>query len=229
MQSLLQDLDIEVKIDFDKEAFYGEIYRCINGTEWRVKNNQKAQENYFGVNNLETFFKLIKEKYIEAYYANGIYGDTLKEILFDEEIRGKYIKVYPILKYKGKDINKLSVGQKGTMYLKMKLATEAFSKPIIFDQPEDDLDNQFIIKELVDLFKDLKKYRQIIIITHNANLVVNADAEQIVVARNNNEKLSYLSGSLENPEVNKHICEILEGGVQAFKNREKKYGFNTRL
>lgn len=225
MKNLLQDLDIEVKIDFDKEAFYEEIYRCINGAEWRVKNNQKAQENYFGVNNLETFFKLIREKYIEAYYANGIYGDTLKEILFNEEVRDKYIKVYPILKYKGKDINKLSVGQKGTMYLKMKLATEAFSKPIIFDQPEDDLDNQFIIKELVDLFKKLKKYRQIIIITHNANLVVNADAEQIVVARNNNEKLSYLSGSLENPEVNKHICEILEGGREAFKKREKKYGF----
>ncbi|MDY3548935.1 hypothetical protein PG291_10005 [Riemerella anatipestifer] len=117
------------------------------------------------------------------------------------------------------------MGQKGTMYLKMKLATEAFSKPIIFDQPEDDLDNEFIINNLIGLFKELKKYRQIIIITHNANLVVNADAEQIIVAKNDNDKLSYISGSLENPNINKHIYKILEGGEQAFKNRERKYGF----
>lgn len=225
MQSLLSDLEVSVKIDFDKKAFYDELYHCINGAEWRVKNNQKAQEDYFQITDLETYFKFIKERYIQDYYETGIYGDRLKDILFNEEKRQKYIKVYPILKYKGKDLNKISVGQKGTVYLKMKLATEAFSKPIIFDQPEDDLDNQFIIKELVDLFKELKKYRQIIIITHNANLVVNADAEQVIVAKNNNEKLNYTSGSLENLTINKHICEILEGGEQAFKNREKKYGF----
>lgn len=225
MQSLLSDLEVSVKIDFDKKAFYDELYHCINGAEWRVKNNQKAQEDYFQITDLETYFKFIKKRYIQDYYETGIYGDRLKDILFNEEKRQKYIKVYPILKYKGKDLNKISVGQKGTVYLKMKLATEAFSKPIIFDQPEDDLDNQFIIKELVDLFKELKKYRQIIIITHNANLVVNADAEQVIVAKNNNEKLNYTSGSLENPIINKHICEILEGGEQAFKNREKKYGF----
>ena len=72
---------------------------------------------------------------------------------------------------------------------------------------------------------NLKKYRQVIIITHNANLVINADAEQVIVAKNDNEKLKYTSGSLENIEINKQICEILEGGKEAFKNRERKYGF----
>lgn len=225
MQTLLQDLDIEAVTEFNKEAFYNEIYHCINGSEWRVKNNKKAQENYFKVVNLDTYFQFVKENYFEVYYESGIYGNTLKDILFKEEKRRKYIKVYPILKYKGKNLNKISIGQKGTVYLKMKLATEAFSKPIIFDQPEDDLDNQFIIRELVDLFKELKKYRQVIIITHNANLVINADAEQVIVAKNDNEKLKYTSGSLENIEINKQICEILEGGEIAFKNRERKYGF----
>lgn len=225
MQTLLQDLDIEAVTEFNKEAFYNEIYHCINGSEWRVKNNKKAQENYFKVVNLDTYFQFVKENYFEVYYESGIYGNTLKDILFKEEKRRKYIKVYPILKYKGKNLDKISIGQKGTVYLKMKLATEAFSKPIIFDQPEDDLDNQFIIRELVDLFKELKKYRQVIIITHNANLVINADAEQVIVAKNDNEKLKYTSGSLENIEINKQICEILEGGKEAFKNRERKYGF----
>ena len=201
MQALLQDLDIEPVTEFNKEAFYNEIYHCINGSEWRVKNNKQAQEDYFKVVNLDTYFQFVKENYFEVYYERGIYGNTLKDILFKEEKRRKYIKVYPILKYKGKNLHKISIGQKGTVYLKMKLATEAFSKPIIFDQPEDDLDNQFIIKELVDLFKELKKYRQVIIITHNANLVINADAEQVIVAKNDNEKLK--SSDLKQYETNK--------------------------
>ncbi|MGV4460450.1 TrlF family AAA-like ATPase [Ornithobacterium rhinotracheale] len=225
MKDLLQDLNIDITIDFDEEAFYDQIYNCINGTEWRVKNNREAQKDYLKIVDLNSFFKYLTDRYLSDYYERGLYGDKLKMILFDQEERKKYIKVYPILKYKGKDINRISVGQKGTMYLKMKLATEAFSKPIIFDQPEDDLDNEFIINNLIGLFKELKKYRQIIIITHNANLVVNADAEQIIVAKNDNDKLSYVSGSLENPNINKHICKILEGGEQAFKKREQKYGF----
>jgi len=225
MQTLLQDLDIEAVTEFNKEAFYNEIYHCINGAGWRIKNNQKAQEEYFGINDLDSFFNFLKEKYIEASSINGIHRDVLRATLFNEEYRQKYIKVYPILKYKGKNLDKISIGQKGTVYLKMKLATEAFSKPIVFDQPEDDLDNQFIIKELVDLFKELKKYRQVIIITHNANLVINADAEQVIIAKNDNERLKYYCGSLENSNINKQICEILEGGKEAFEKREQKYNF----
>lgn len=225
MQTLLQDLDIEAVTEFNKEAFYNEIYHCINGAEWRIKNKQKAQEDYFGINDLDSFFKFLKEKYLEASSINGIHRDVLRVTLFNEENRRKYIKVYPILKYKGKNLDKISIGQKGTVYLKMKLATEAFSKPIVFDQPEDDLDNQFIIKELVDLFKELKEYRQVIIITHNANLVINADAEQVIIAKNDNERLKYSCGSLENSNINKQICEILEGGKEAFEKREQKYNF----
>jgi predicted ATPase len=72
------------------------------------------------------------------------------------------------------------------------LANSAFDKPIIFDQPEDDLDNKFIMAELVDIFRKLKKYRQIIIVTHNANLVINADAEQVIIAKNEDEEISYI-------------------------------------
>ncbi len=225
MQTLLQDLNIEAVTEFNKEAFYNEIYHCINGAGWRIKNNQKAQEEYFGINDLDSFFNFLKEKYLEASSINGIHRDVLRATLFNEQYRQKYIKIYPILKYKGKNLDKISIGQKGTVYLKMKLATEAFSKPIVFDQPEDDLDNQFIIKELVDLFKELKKYRQVIIITHNANLVINADAEQVIIAKNDNERLKYYCGSLENSNINKQICEILEGGKEAFEKREQKYNF----
>ena len=94
------------------------------------------------------------------------------------------------------------------------------------DQPEDNLDNHFIMHQLVPLIRKIKKSRQIILSTHNANLVVNADAEQIIVANldQNNDK-GYISGSIENPSINKKIKEILEGGEAAFKNRERKYGY----
>lgn len=108
--------------------------------------------------------------------------------------------------------------------MRLKLASNLLSQTIIYDQPEDDLDNDFIISELVDIFKEIKKYRQVIIVSHNANLVVNADSEQIIVAKNENGVLSYYSGSLEDPSINSDICRVLEGGQEAFEKREKKYG-----
>ena len=223
MKNLLTDLEIEVKVDFDVAKFYDEMYHCIDGAKWRIKGNKEAQKNSFEIRDLDTFFEFLKNKYLEFYHNDGIHSKTFKNKLFDESERKKYLKVFPILKYKGKDLNKSSVGQKGTVYLKMMLATEAFSKPIIFDQPEDDLDNEFIMQNLIGLFKELKRYRQVIIVTHNANLVVNADAEQVIVASNIDGKLNYSCGSLEDNEINSKICQILEGGEIAFEKRRNKY------
>lgn len=223
MKKLLTDLEIEVKIDFDIEKFYSLIYHTIDGAKWRIKGNIEAQKNAFEVTDLDSFYDFLKNKYLDFYKSENIHSKTLKNIFFNESERKKYLKVFPILKYKGKNLNKISVGQKGTVYLKMMLATEAFSKPIIFDQPEDDLDNEFIMKNLISLFKELKQYRQVIIVTHNANLVVNADAEQVIVASNIDGELSYISGSLENQLINSKICQILEGGEIAFEKRRRKY------
>ena len=151
--------------------------------------------------------------------------DGIKDIIFGFKNRGEYLKTLPEISYDGRRLNRLSVGQRGTVYLCLKLATDAFSKPIIFDQPEDDLDNKFIVSELIDIFRKLKKYRQIIIVTHNANLVVNADAEQVIIASNSDEELTYESGSLENETIIDGVCEILEGGEEAFEKRKLKYRF----
>lgn len=226
MRKLLADLSIEVVIDFDQNRFYNEISNSINGAVWRVKNNRQAQKDWFKIHDIDSFFIFIKERYISAYSENAFYKDNFTRIFFDESIRRNFIRVFPVLKYQGKDLNKISVGQKGTVYLKMMLATEAFSKPIIFDQPEDDLDNEFIMEDLIGLFKNLKKYRQVIIVTHNANLVVNADAEQVIIAKNDKGKLNYNAGSLENQLINDSICKILEGGRIAFEKRRDKYKYS---
>ena len=129
------------------------------------------------------------------------FSDFIEKIFFDSELRGKYIKVVPELTYKGKSIDKLSAGQKGTLYLRLVLATNSFTTPIIFDQPEDDLDNEFIVNELIPLIRELKQYRQIILVTHNANIVINGDSEQVIVAKNNDDSLSYISGAIEDNEI----------------------------
>ena len=95
-------------------------------------------------------------------------------------------------------------------------------RPLIIDQPEENLDPKSVFDELVNRFRDAKKRLQIIIVTHNANLVVNADADQIIVAKaGRHEKgslpdISYSSGGLENPEIRRQVCEILAGGEAAF-------------
>ena len=83
------------------------------------------------------------------------------------------------------------------------------------------------MQDLVTIFKQIKKYRQVIIVSHNANLVVNSDSEQVIIAENNEGVLSYTSGALEDTEINSKICEILEGGKIAFLNREQKYQLNS--
>ena len=223
MRSMLEDLDAEIVIDFNTDVFYEKVSDCIDGAKWRIKNNNEAKAENFGISDFSSFFDFLQNNFKDMYDKDGIHQNILKDICFKDFHRRDYIKIYPVLKYKNKDLNKVSAGQKGTVYLKMKLATSAFSKPIIFDQPEDDLDNGFIVEDLIELFKELKKYRQVIIVTHNANLVVNADAEQVIVATNDHGKLSYISGSLEDSRINSEICKILEGGDIAFNNRRSKY------
>jgi len=119
-------------------------------------------------------------------------------------------------------MDKLSMGQKGTVLLKLFLAEGDY--PLIVDQLEESLDNKFIYSELVGALKEAKKRRQIIIATNNANLVVNTDAEQIIVAEFENNKIYYKLGTIEDLKMREDIMPILEGGKKAFKKREEKYG-----
>ena len=106
----------------------------------------------------------------------------------------------------------------------MKLFLAEGDHPLIVDQPEENLDNKFIYGELVGAFRKAKKDRQVIIATNNANLAVNTDAEQIIVAGFESNIISYKSGSLEDFEMREDIMPILEGGEEAFRKREAKYG-----
>ncbi len=140
-----------------------------------------------------------------------------------------HIQLSYSIDYEGTDITKLSPGSRGIVLLLLYLALdESDHSPLIIDQPEENLDPKSIFDELVGLFVAAKSKRQVIMVTHNANLVVNTDADQIIVATAGPHKsgdlppITYQSGGLEDAEMRKLVCDILEGGEAAFKERARR-------
>nr|WP_260869662.1 AAA family ATPase [Stutzerimonas stutzeri] len=133
------------------------------------------------------------------------------------------------ISYDGVDIRKLSPGTRGIVLLLLYLALDdADDRPLIIDQPEENLDPKSVFDELVSLFIAAKAKRQVIMVTHNANLVINTDADQIIVAASGPNvdgglpPITYISGGLENEEIRQSVCEILEGGTTAFQERARR-------
>jgi DNA repair exonuclease SbcCD ATPase subunit len=142
----------------------------------------------------------------------------------------RHIQVQYGIQYEGIAIEQLSPGTRGIVLLLLYLAVDRQDlRPLIIDQPEENLDPHSVFRELVPHFREARKRRQVIVVTHNANLVVNTDTDQVIVAASAQStegglpKISYECGSLENPEIRTAVCEILEGGERAFLDRERRY------
>ena len=135
----------------------------------------------------------------------------------------KFFGIGVEIQFNGKHLRELSMGERAIILLKVLLALD--DKPLLIDQPEEHLDNRYIFEELTPAIKEAKKRRQIIIATHNANLVVNTDAEQIFIAESKSSRLTYRATTLEDLGTRDEVKTILEGGDEAFKKREEKYGY----
>jgi energy-coupling factor transporter ATP-binding protein EcfA2 len=140
-----------------------------------------------------------------------------------------HIKVTYGVQFEGMDIERLSPGTRGIVLLLLYLAIDRDDdRPLIIDQPEENLDPKSVFDELVERFRNARLCRQIIIVTHNANLVVNTDVDQVIVAKCGPHRpgelpeITYECGGLENPEIRRQVCEILEGGEAAFKERARR-------
>ena len=147
------------------------------------------------------------------------------EAFYDLIFGLEYINVNFRLKMGERNLEELSPGERGIVLLIFYLALSKESKPIIIDQPEDNLDNQSVYSKLVPCICRAKQRRQVIIVTHNPNIAVACDAEQIVFCNmdKHNSHIDYVSGSIENPEMKKHVIDVLEGTMPAFDLRRKKY------
>jgi hypothetical protein len=133
------------------------------------------------------------------------------------------------LEYDGVDIERLSPGTRGIVLLLLYLAVDqSETVPLIIDQPEENLDPESVQSELVGLFRAASARRQVIMVTHNANLVVNTDVDQVIVAHSTRRQddqlpfIDYTAGGLENPAIRKAVCGVLEGGEEAFKQRARR-------
>lgn len=140
-----------------------------------------------------------------------------------------HIEIQYGINYDGVDIRKLSPGTRGIVLLLLYLALDdKDDRPLLIDQPEENLDPKSVFDELVPLFVQAKAHRQVIMVTHNANLVINTNADQIIIAESGSHphgelpSVTYRTGGLENSEIRKEVCKILEGGEAAFQERARR-------
>lgn len=179
--------------------------------------------------------------------ALNIKGSFYLESVLREIFKNWY-NVHYVVKSGHDTIEEMSPGKKALVLLEMVISLEDSLCPILIDQPEDDLDNRSIYDDLVKFIREKKRERQIITVTHNANVVLGADAEEVIIANqmgqdspNERYRFEYRSGSIENNEpavtadgsecicvlykkgIQTQICDILEGGRSAFEKRQHKY------
>jgi hypothetical protein len=246
-------LSLEARLEIDKTSFQNSFCGLIDGrSNFRTLFGESFDENnnydYSQVNHIKNI-KSIFDKIWSAdanlikYRSGYNTQDAVIQLLKDN-----YKFSYNI-KFNGDDILQMSPGKRGLVLLQIILHLSNAKHPILIDQPEDNLDNRTIFNDLNEFIKEKKIQRQILLVTHNANLVVSTDAEEIIVANQNgqdkgkeNEKyqFEYITGSLENTfkdadgigilnqmGIREHVCDILEGGEAAFVYRERKYGFKN--
>ncbi|RVZ78830.1 TrlF family AAA-like ATPase [Helicobacter pylori] len=225
---LNEDIFEEVFEDFDKWVDKG----------FNTQRHQSKINEYLKEIELKNTIDMQHAGFIEELYGSinnkkAVFYETMKDI-FDREI---HFQIYRLLilkhlrnvekdkifevRYDKRALNETSFGQKCTAVLVVLLSLG--NNPIIIDEPEAHLDSALIANYLVTLIKKQKQKRQIIFATHNANFVLNADAEQIIQLKNENNKIVAQSFMIESDKYKEDLLK-LEGGEKAFKDRERKYG-----
>lgn len=237
-------LDIHVNIIFHKKDFRDFLETRLNQRGYeRQEYLQELLNNYDNDNKSNSSIFLKKLLIGEVLLKNGY---DVQNVATEFLSHNWYSLNYSIT-YQSDTFANMSEGKQAFVILKLLLDFSDKKCPILIDQPEDSLDNRAIYNELVTYIKRKKKERQIILVTHNSNVVVGADAENVIVANQNGTdtpnlgglKFQYMHGALENTKhkdetntqilssqgIREHICDILEGGREAFEKREQKYGF----
>lgn len=243
------DISIEAGLRFSP-AFYDEFLKFINqGAVGSFRGQEEGREMLRGL--VESVPDWEKEgevfdalhAIVDALHVDKRDGmspqnaarDVFKQMkgqrpvqeLYDYLFGFDYLRTKYDLKVDQKDLSELSPGERGGLLLIFYLMLDRQDVPLVIDQPEDNLDNKSVYEILVTFIKQAKTRRQIILVTHNPNLAVVADAEQIIHVsidkQDNKHDFDFFSGSIENPAINRAVVDILEGTLPAFDNRRLKY------
>lgn len=238
------DLEFSVIVPLRRDAFVEKLGSIFNNrirTYSDIINPDEMNEENYTTEWLKQVTKCILNNTLQL--KGGYNAEMAFREIFDNWYGVKYS-----LKMDNDNIDVMSPGKKALVLLKLLIDLAESKCPILIDQPEDDLDNRSIFEDLIPFIREKKKDRQIIIVTHNANVVLGADAEEIIIANqagrnvpNKQYRFEYRSGAIENNTpvfkedgnvedgilnsrgIQQHICDILEGGEKAFELRKKKY------
>ncbi len=231
---------ITIKYRLNEDIFEGvfEDFDKLVDKGFNIQKHQSKIKEYLKEIELKNTIDMQHAGFIEELYSSidnkkAAFYETMKDI-FDREI---HFQIYRLLilkhlrnvekykifevRYDKRALNETSFGQKCTAVLVVLLSLG--NNPIIIDEPEAHLDSALIANYLVTLIKKQKQKRQIIFATHNANFVLNADAELIIQLKNEDNKIVAQSFMIESDDYKEDLLK-LEGGEKAFKDRERKYG-----
>lgn len=245
LDEINQELTFDIETNFTAEKFQKNyVEKFFDSRTTRGKDYQYLTTYNF--DNVESHKKFLREELWKIVNGKLPKLEHFKKRDLISALVSNWFKVDYKVSYQNDDINDMSPGKKSFVLLRLLIDLDDSKCPILIDQPEDDLDNRSIYNQVVKFLRKRKKTRQIIIVTHNPNLVLGADAELIVVANQDGEgtknkahKFEYVSGSIEYSKaednaiaevlhkrgIQEHICDILEGGPEAFDKRKKKYNF----
>lgn len=235
-------LQFQSNLDISENKFATLLFDIIKKTSGKFRGEEESVESIkklfskYDLKNKDqviVFCNELLDDIKKEYTPNGHYSieNALKRDHMPSELYNfiyglEFIEPRYSIQFQDTQIEQLSPGQRGSLLLIFYLLVDKGFNPIILDQPEDNLDNETVVSLLVPVLTEAKKRRQIIMVTHNPNLAVVCDAEQVIYSsfdRSNKCKISYVSGSIENPVINKHIIDVLEGTRPAFDNRSEKY------
>lgn len=224
-EQLMSHLNLRAKGSFMvKETAYRVLSGIIDDKDYDDSDNIKKIQDQINASLEKDIRTDIKEDESTRFIP-----DQVNDIVaFYDYLYGlDYLGENYQLRLDNKNIESLSPGEKGALLLVFYLMLDQDDIPLVIDQPEDNLDNQSVARILVKFINGAKSRRQIILVTHNPNLAVVADAEQVIYTRfnksNNKNVFSMESGSIENDEINKHIVDVLEGTMPAFDKRRLRY------
>ena len=175
--------------------------------------DEALHTNLQGENEKVTLASQVAKEHAPSDLLNYLYGI-------------EYLEPRYLLKWDEKDLAMLSPGERGTVLLVFYLLIDKSDMPLIIDQPEGNLDNHTVAKILVNCIRETRKRRQVFIVTHNPNLAVVCDADQVVHAsldKEDGNAIAYSTGALENPQISKFVTDVLEGTMWAFDIRGYKY------
>ena len=236
-------LVISAKRRMKKEDFYGFLDNAFNVRSGERQEYLRWLKECYELNTEETI-----RDFLNKALANEITLKNYNEIqqVATRLLSDNWFTIDFELLYQNDTFKQMSSGKQAFVVLKLLLDFSDKKNPILIDQPEDSLDNRAIYKELVTYIKRKKRDRQIILVTHNPNVVVSSDSENVIVANqqgndsknDNGCRFQYVNGALETTKkkeddcefvlksqgIREHVCEILEGGESAFVKREQKYG-----